>query len=192
MTFPELDKKFDNIVRELADARGKMMVDVGIIALKDIKDRIINTGVDAKGSKYRPYSTKAMLVGCKSMNASVCNSFFGKENNKKHKWRTVNGKHLAILPGGYKKLREMHNRRTDITNFSWSNDMWNDINIRSNQGQHEQGTVIIGAKLDKEKKKLAHHTKDRGDILDLNPTEILELYKKCELTSLQVIRNNGL
>ena len=197
MTFPELDKKFDNIVRDLATARGQMMVDLGERALKMIKDRVMKTGTDAKGAKYRPYSTKAMLSGCSGMAEKKCNTIVGsKEKRKQLEWRTIgsgdSARRLFILPGGYRQWRQIYGAQVDHVDFSLSNDMWNNINIRSNYSQHEQGIVILGAERDKEKKKLAYHTKDRGDILDLNPTEIMELYKKCELTSLQIIRDNGL
>lgn len=192
MTFPELDKKYDNIVRDLATARGQMMVDLGVSALMMIKKRVQETGTDAKGSKYRPYSTKAMLVGCKGMNVAVCKSFFGKEKNKEHQWRTVNGRHLAILPGGYKQFREMHGRQTSHVDFSFSNSMWNDINVISNSGQHQQGIAVIGARQDIEKKKLAGNTERRGDILDLSQKEIDQLKTQYNLQVLQIFRNNGL
>lgn len=197
MTFPELDKKFDNIVRDLATERGQMMVDLGVSALKMIKDRVQNTGTDAKGSKYRPYSTKAMLSGCKGLRDKDCSTLLStKEKRKNFEWRTIgsgdSARRLFILPGGYRQWRQIRGAQVDHVDFSISNEMWNNINIRSNSGDHQQGVVILGAERDKEKKKLAHHTADRGDILDLSPKEIHELYKQCELTSLQVIRNNGL
>ena len=215
MTFPELNNKLENIVRDIIAERGQMMVDLGVSALMMIKKRVQETGVDAKGSKYRPYSTKAMLIGAKSARTKeVEDLLFGsKKKRAAMDWVTLGGKYnalgsyletsaggtgpsnvvrLAVLKGGYKKLRSLWGLPTDRVTFSVTNDMWNDINIVSNSGQHQQGVVVLGAKQDIEKKKLAGNTKSRGDILDLNPTEIHKLYKQCELTSLQVIRNNGL
>ena len=70
--------------------------------------------------------------------------------------------------------------------------MWNDINIISKQAEHQGGIVEIGAKEDKQKKKLAGNTERKGDILDLNPKEIHDLYVQYHLNAIQVFRNNGL
>jgi hypothetical protein len=70
--------------------------------------------------------------------------------------------------------------------------MWNDINIVSKATDHQTGTVILGAKQDIEKKKLAGNTKRRGDILDLNEKEIDELKKTYGLSVLQIFKENGL
>ena len=193
MTFEEYNKNINGVIGDLqSGAHGAIMVNMAITALTLLRQRVQETGTDAKGTKYRPYSTKAMLVGCKSMNASVCKSFFGKEKNKEHKWVTVKGKRLAILPGGYKQFREMHGRQTSHVDFSFSNSMWNDINVISNSGQHQQGVAVIGAKQDIEKKKLAGNTARRGDILDLSQKEIDQLKDQYNLQVLQIFRNNGL
>lgn len=193
MTLEEYNKNLDGVISDLqSGAHGEIMVRMAMTALSLLRSRVQETGTNAKGAKYKPYSTKAMLVGCKSMNASVCNRFFGKENNKKHQWVTVKGKRLAILPGGYKQFRELHGRQTSHVDFSFSNSMWNDINVISNNGQHQQGIAVIGAKQDIEKKKLAGNTARRGDILDLSEKEIDMLKTQYNVGVLQIFRNNGL
>jgi hypothetical protein len=183
---------FDKTINDLkSHYYGQLMVNVGIHANKMIFDRVHDKGIDAEGAKYRPYSTKAMLVGCKSMNSNVCSRFFGKENNKKHEWRTVKGRHLAILPGGYKQFREMHNRQTNHVDFSFSGEMWAGIKLISNKSDHDQGVAKIGA-LEAQKKKLEGNTKSRGDILDLSRSEQDELIKTYNLSALQIFKNNGL
>jgi len=52
--------------------------------------------------------------------------------------------------------------------------------------------AIIGAKQEIEKKKLSGNTKRRGDILDLSPKEINELYELYNLNSIKIFRQNGL
>jgi hypothetical protein len=171
----------------------EVMVGLGAEALRLIKERVIETGVNAKGQKFKPYSTKPMLVGCKSLKVKSCTKILGsKEKRKQLEWRTVNGHRLAILPGGYKQWREIYGAQTDHVDFSVTNEMWNDINIISKSSDHQKGTVIIGAKQESEKKKLSGNTKRRGDILDLNPNEIEDLYKTYNLSMLQIFRNNGL
>jgi hypothetical protein len=193
MTFPELDKKMDKVISDATTHyHGDLMANVGAHARKLIFERVTKTGIDAKGSKFRPYSTKPMLVGCKSMNASVCKSFFGKERNKELRWVTIDQKRLAILEGGYKRFRELHGRQTAFVDFTFGGNMWGDINLISSSADHQRGIAIVGARNPEEKKKLAGNTKRRGDILDLRSSEIDILMKTYSLDFLQVIRNDGL
>jgi hypothetical protein len=195
MTFPELDKKFDKIVKDLTGSfNAEIMVKIGISALTFIKQRVQETGVDAHGKKFAPYSTKDTLIGSTSfLQKAAGDKLLGsKEKRKKLEWRTVNGHRLAILEGGYKKIRELQGRQTDHVDFSVTNNMWNDINIISKAGEHQKGTVIIGAKQDKEKKKLAGNTKRKGDILDLNQKEIDDLKLTYNLGVLNIFKENGL
>lgn len=193
MTFPELDKKLEKITDELVTQyHGNLMANVGAHARNMIFERVTKTGIDAKGSKFPPYSTKPMLVGCKSMSATVCKSFFGKEKNKELSWVTVNKKRLAVLQGGYKKFRELHNRQTAFVDFSFSGWMWKNINLISTGADHQRGMAVIGARGDDNIKKLAGNTKRKGDILDLRSSEIDTLMKEYSLGVLQIFRNNGL
>jgi hypothetical protein len=106
---------------------------------------------------------------------------------------------LFVLPGGYKQFRELHGRRTDITNFSFYNDMWNNIlvtkrddpGLLSTDAQHKKGMAIIGARDDAQKKKIAGNTKRRGDILDLSISEVEYLAQTHKLSSLNVYKSNG-
>ena len=177
MDLQEYNKRLSNVIGDLqSGAHAQVMVNMAITALTLIRQRVTEKGDNAKGQKYKPYSTKAMLVGCSGMNKSVCNQLFAsKEKRRQLEWRTVNGHHLAILPGGYKQFRELHGRQTGYVDFMFSGRMWNNISVISNQGQHQHGIAVIGAKQDIEKKKLAGNTARRGDILDLSKEEIDEL-----------------
>jgi hypothetical protein len=175
------------------------MVQLGSQALFELRERIVKTGIDAQGAKYMPYSTKAMLVGCKSMNVNVCNSFFGKEKNRNYKWVTLDkvnsqGKkiRLATLEGGYKKLRELHGRQTSFVDFMFSGKMWGNIKIISNNSEHIQGTVRIGATTEEDNKKLEGNTKRRTDILKLSQREIADLVKSYSMNIQQIINKQGL
>jgi hypothetical protein len=186
MTIPEFNKKLGDSVTKIDNSLGEIMVELGSDALATITKRVQEQGTDAEGNKFAPYSTRDMYVGAKQMNTDVARSFFGKQNNKKHKWvtleRTYNegpkaGKkiRLAVLPGGYKKFRELHGHRTDITNFSFKNDMWNDMGIISNASEHNSGYVTIGPREELQMKKLKGNVDRRGQILDLSDAEIREL-----------------
>lgn len=195
MTLDEYNKNLNGVVKDLqSGAHGQIMVKMAINALTLIKKRVQETGVDANGKKYDPYSTKPILVGSKSfIQKAAGDKLLGsKPKRKQLEWVTINGHRLAILKGGYKQVRELQGRQTEHVDFSVTNNMWNDINIISKGPDHERGIAIIGAKQDIEKKKLAGNTKRRGDILDLSESEIDQLKKSYNLDVLQIFKNNGL
>ena len=185
MTIEEFDKKLENEIKQLSDL-GTTMVKIGQTALAQIKQRVIEEGKDAKGGNFPPYSTKPMLVGCKTFKKKNCNAFFGKEKNKDHRWATIKRGsemyRLAYLEEGYKGLREMElsAEAGEKVNFFYQGTMWADISLVSNATDHSNGTVIIGAKRMEEKEKLYYNTernkkKGGNEILDLSETEINEL-----------------
>lgn len=191
MTFDELDKVFERAIERSRTDYSTTMVKIGNDALAMIKRRVQETGINADGEKFDSYSTKKMYVGCKGMNESVCRSFFGKENNKKHDWVTIKrtykegpnkGKKikLAVLEGGYKKFRELHGRQTTHVDFTFSGAMWGGISIISSASEHSSGVVKIGGLIDEVKEVLRGNVSKRGPILELNRDELktlTEIYK---------------
>jgi hypothetical protein len=194
MTFEEYDKRLNGVVNDLqTGAHGEVMVRLAINALTKIKQRVTETGVNAKGTKYAPYSTKPMLTNCSTMTLSACSQVAGsKDKRRSMKWVTVKGHKLFELPGGYKQFRQIAGRQTNYVDFMFNGRMWSDINVISNQGDHQKGVAIIGARQEEEKKKLEGNTKRKGDILDLSQKEIDELKASYNLDVLQIFRNNGL
>ena len=191
MTPEVYDKMMTKTIRELE--RGDAMPKIAAEAVRMIKQRVQQTGTNAKGSKYAPYSTNRMLTNCSTMTLSACSKIAGsKAKRKELDWVTINGHRLFNLPGGYKQYRQLHGRQTNFVDFSFTNAMWNDINVISKESDHKRGIAVIGAKQEIEKKKLAGNTKRRGDILDLSPKEINELYELYNLNSLKIFRQNGL
>lgn len=216
MTFDELDKKFDNLAA-FPDAVGELMIDIGSIAIMRIKRRVIETGTNAEGSKYDPYSTKPMLVNCSRMTTGACKMIAGsKEKRKNLKWVTIGGSSgfssflsvsagtstgmakegrgvkLFELPQGYKQFREIHGRQTGFVDFSFTNEMWSNIKIVSDNSEHNKGVVRIAATTDKDKKKLEGNTKRRGDILKLSKSEIDSLASRYNVKLEQIVMKNGL
>jgi hypothetical protein len=190
------------------------MVALALAALTKIRERVTETGVDADGKKYKGYSTKDMLVGSSSfVKKAAAKTFFAQKDLE---WRTIGGSsgyaamlaissgtssgmsgggkgsRLAILKGGYKKLRELQGRQTAFVDFTVTGDMWKDINVISKQPDHQKGIAIIGARNAKYKDILAGNTKRRGDILDLSKSEIDELKESYNLNVLKIFRQNGL
>lgn len=209
MTPEELTKHLDQLSREVSNNIGAIMVKLGLDALSAIKTRVVEKGEDAEGVGFPEYSTKPMLVGCKSFKTNNCASFFGKKKNKEHRWATLDrtykegpkaGKkiRLAYLERGYKELREMElgTEYGTRVNFNFSGKMWGDIHIISKRSDHDNGVVMIGALKDEENAKLYYNTKRNErkggkDILDLSDSEIKGL-KEIYLNQFMIIlRNNG-
>lgn len=199
MNLSEYNKKFEKTITDLyVRYGGDIMAGIATNALTKIKQRVQETGTNAKGGKFPPYSTKPMLIGSSSFpTKAVGQRVFGsKEKRKSMDWRTLgegeDAKRLAILQGGYKEWRTLMGRQTGHVDFAVSNDMWNDINVISKHSDHSRGIAIIGAKKDSEKRKLEGNTKRKGDILDLSLSEIDELKRDYNLEVLQVFKSNGL
>jgi hypothetical protein len=203
MTFEQYSKGLSNVAKDLKSGPGaEIMVQVAITAFTLLRQRVQEKGVDAHGQKYHPYSTKPTLIGYTTfLRKDVAERLFSsKEKRGKMEWRTVKGNHLAILEGGYKKIRELQGRQTNHVDFSFTNNMWNDImavkpkksDLLSTDADHRKGIAIIGAKQDIEKKKLAGNTKRKGDILDVSASEIEILKKQYNLGVLQIFKENGL
>ena len=193
MTIKEYNQKLGAVIKTMDMKQGVIMASLGIEALTMIKKRVIETGVDAKGSKYKPYSTKAMLTNCSALTSSACSTIAGSKDKRRDlNWVTIKGHRLFNLSGGYKQFREIQGRQTTHVDFSFNNDMWNDINLISKAGQHKQGIAVIGARDGHQKKVLAGNTDRRGDILDLSIKEIDYLRDEYNLETLKIFRGKGL
>lgn len=200
MDINELNQKLDSLVEDVNQNIGNTMVQIGSEALVYIRDRVMNSGINAEGQKYEPYSTKPMLVGCKGFkNKANCSRVFGKEKNKDLKWVTLDrtnneGKkiRLAVLDGGYKEFRQLNDLQTGFVDFSFSGRMWANIKIKSDQSEHSNGVVRIGATTEEDNKILEGNTKRRGDILKLSKNEIESIRKSFAVNITQSIERAGL
>jgi hypothetical protein len=194
MTFEELDKKFQHVIDYAKTHNdGKIITEVAATALTLLRKRVIETGVNAKGEKFAPYSTKPMLANRTGMFTKAYSQIAGSKSKRKElKWVTINGHKLFEIPGGYKQYRELNTRQTNYVDFSFTNRMWNNIQVRSKPDQHMMGIAIIGAVEEKEKQKLAGNTKLRGDILDLSMSEQATLLRIFGLEELKIFKESGL
>lgn len=195
----ELGRDIEQAIKMVETQLGETMVKVGSTALTRIRQRVQEEGKDASGQGFPPYSTKPMLVGAKTFKKKSADKFFGKQKNKDHSWVTIkrgdNAYHLAVFEEGYRGLREMElgGGHGDKVDFSYTNAMWGDISIISNAGEHDRGTVVIGAKRQEEKDKLTFNTernlkKGGKEILDLSESEINELKELFMLPILNVFK----
>jgi hypothetical protein len=198
MTLLEYDKRLEKTIKDLQTKNSLLMPKLGVSALTLIKERVIKTGVDAKGSKFKAYSTKPMLIGAKSFPTKAAGDkvFGSKAKRKELDWRTLGegeaARRLAILKGGYKQWRQIMGAQVGHVDFMVSGRMWANINLVSSASDHAKGIAIIGAKEDNEKKKLAGNTARKGDILDLNGKEIEDLYQAYHLNTIQIFKENGI
>lgn len=198
MTSEELDRRFEKTINDIqGNEFGKLMVYAGQDALALIRRRVQEEGVNAEGQMYKPYSTKPMLANCSSMTTGACGRVAGsKQKRRELKWVTLQrgGKNIKLfeLPGGYKEFREIHGRQTEYVDFKFTNRMWNDIKVVSNNTEHNSGVVRVAATLELEKKKLEGNTARRGSILKLSPGELNTLSSRFNMGLTQIFHNNGL
>ena len=197
MTIPELNQKLDSLVNDITQNLGTTMVQVGSEALVYVRERVMNSGIDAEGQKYEPYSTRPMLANCSSMTGNACSRIASsKEKRKELKWVTIKrgDKNIRLfeLPQGYKQYRELHGKQTGFVDFSFSGRMWSNIKIKSDQSEHNSGIVRIGATTEEDNKKLEGNTKRRGDILKLSKSEIENIKSSFAMNITQSIERAGL
>jgi hypothetical protein len=192
MTFDEIYNQFNGIIRDVqTNTLGDIMIQIGIAATTMIRNRIIESGENADGGKFPPYSTKSMLSGCKNfIQKKSCETYI----NSDPKWVTIKrgdkNYHLFEIPGGYKQYRELNQRQSGFVDFSFSDQMWRNIKVCSSNTEHNKGIVRIGAITDLDKAKLAGNTKRKGVILKLSKSEIRDLSKYAKKRLIQIFHKN--
>jgi hypothetical protein len=152
ITLIELSQNLQSFANDLTgQQQGVLMQKLGLDALALIKKRVQQTGINAEGEKFDPYSTEPMLVGKKSFKTEKAwNKIAGsKPKRKELKWVTIGGdkgfssflevssggvgpsesggKHLFELKEGYKEFRELHSRQTEYVDFVFSGRLFGNI-----------------------------------------------------------------
>ena len=197
ITWDQYNKAFDQTITEVEKKSLDRMVKLGNDANALIRQRVQEEGVNAEGKRFDGYSKKPMLANCSSMTKSACSRIAGSKTKRKElSWVTLErgGKKVKLfeLELGYFQYRLLHGRQTNHVDFTFTGRMWNNIGIVSNAGDHNAGTVIIGAKTEEDKKKLEGNTKRKGDILDLSEKEINLLKEIYNIEVLKVFKDHGL
>ena len=105
--------------------------------------RIFNAGRKTDGGNIGEYSTKPMLVGAKSFfKKTSADKFF----KKAEKWVTIKkagvARHLAIMEGGYKELRQLQQRPVNYIDLGLTYDMRNDFANSAIGATDRQATQI--------------------------------------------------
>lgn len=172
---------------------GNIMVRMASEALALNRQRVQETGKNAKGESFDKYSTKPMLSGSKNMTKSAFATIAGsKKKRAELEWRTVGGHRLFVIPGGYKEFRELHGRQTGFTDFTLSGRMWNNVKLVSDRSELNSGVAVIKATEELQQKKLEGNTKRRGEILGLSKNEEQRLSDVYEVWVENGLRKNKL
>lgn len=159
---------------------------LGATALAMIEKRVRRSGIAPDGAKYKPYSSKPTLVGSKSFTKkSAADSVFGsKEKRRNLEWFTVDGHRLAVLPGGYKQIREIEGRQTGFKDFERTSEMWKSIHVLGTRAaadnvfitligsENTLSNVKLSANVDREGKEILMVTKQE----EADLTKILDDY----------------
>lgn len=172
-TFLELSKELNALAGYLeGPERGNIMVKLASEALVLNRQRVEESGKNAEGQSYTPYSRKPILASRSGMTNAAYNSIAGsKKKRKELSWVTIGGHKLFEVPGGYKQYRELHGRQTGFVDFVFSGRMWNNIKLVSSGAELQSGVAVIKPTEELQKKKLAGNTERRGDILALSKSE---------------------
>ncbi len=154
---------------------------LGSTALALLSNRIIKTGTAADGSKFSPYSTRPLIIRPESWSNKGNLSKAYKEATYFRK----DDKTYAVLPGGYRRQRELDgNRQVAHKSFLYTGNMWQDVGVIGTVGDgNGKFTTTIAARGDKYDEILANHEKREGKmLLDISKkeeeelTEILDKY----------------
>jgi hypothetical protein len=149
-------------------------IGLGMTALAKIRKRIQGTGMGADDVRFKPYSSKTSLVGASSFRTKGnATKYFGsKKKRKEMEWRTVKGRHLSLLIGGYQALRVLDGQQAAFKDFTRTVEMWNSIHVMGTKGGNGKYTTTIGTTNELSNKKLEGNVKREGkDILDVSKSE---------------------
>lgn len=151
---------------------------LGATALAMIEKRVRRSGIGPDGSKYKPYSTKPTLVGAKSFTKkSAAQSVFGSKDKRRNlQWFTVQGHHLAVLPGGYKQIREIEGRQTAFKDFERTSEMWKSIHVMGTRQTATGFLTTIGTENELSNRKLSGNVdREKKEILMVTRQEEADL-----------------
>lgn len=194
-------KKFERFAQDLSqNGLAYAMLRAAESSRAMIFHRVTETGTDAEGKQYTPYSTKPMLTNCSALLMKTCDQLAGsKEKRRELHWVTLQrvnraGKRIRVfeLEGGYKQFRDLQGRQTGFVDFSFTGDMWKSIQVTTGMDEARKGHAVITANNDKDMAKLVGNTERRTDILALSESEINTISEIFEEEIMDMLRNYDL
>ena len=92
----------------------------------------------------------------------------------------------------YKTQKIAAGKYKGYVDFSFTNRMWNNINLKSDTSQLATGVAVVAPTTPEDKKKLHKNVIRRGAILEVSDSEEEELVDIYNDELLQIFRRNGL
>jgi len=147
---------------------------LGATALAMVRSRIRKTGKASDGGNYKPYSTKPLRL----RGGMFTNEKAEEQAYKEAKWFTTQGgEKVAWLPGGYKRLRKIHNLQVNHKDFLFSNFMWPSVHVAGTEktsygylttveANNEEADARLAANEKRENKMILMVTKEEEKKLD--------------------------
>jgi hypothetical protein len=176
----EFIKKVYGIVTEYA----------GAVLRARISDRVAMHETNSKGGKFSTYSKKPTLSsGTTILGKHVWRYYTGTKGRKKAmEWRTVKGRHLFIVPGGYAEIRRLSGRLNTNKNYFLTGDMWEGFGIRNRKLLPNGFKITMGGTTADTKKKRGAQKKINWNseregisIIDANKQEEKELIEFVDI-----------
>jgi len=195
MTEKEAVEKLNCVANETVNSMAGLMLGVASSAATLIKKRIKDTGTNAEGQAFAPYSTNPMKAwyNKESAKSTLTDNAYALAKQR-YKRKRPSKKPLVsfTLQQGYKEYRELHGHQTAFVDFAFSGNLWSNVQVISSDAEHSQGTARISAMGDNYRKILSGNTERKGVILDLNDKEVEELNKQVEKWITGIFHNCGL
>jgi len=171
MTISEKIAQLDGIEKMLRGGAANIVAALGSDLCASLADRVINSGKNADGQQFSPYSEKkvpAFWYYGRSLNA-------GGEAKVKAAAKRKEGV-------SYREFRQFNNRPGAPKNFSFSNEMWRGFGVKSAQFDGGKYILVIGGKTKVSSDRIEYVSSQEGrSIIEPSPQELDRLAK--QLTS---------
>lgn len=168
MTISEGIAKLDRIEAMLRGGAANIVAGLGADMCADIANRVINTGQNADGGTFTPYSTKpvpAFWYRGRSVNAGG-----------EAKIRAAEKKREGV---SYRQFREFNGRQGAPKNFSFTNAMWRGFGVKNAQFNGTAYVLLIGGKTQDSADKIEWMAGQEGkSIIEPNRVELQRLAKQ--------------
>lgn len=173
MTTKQIDALKARILAELPEQAKIAGADLAAL----IKNRVVQTGRNAEGQQFSPYSEKPAPAFL----------YYGKSRSAQGEQR-VRAKAKKREGISYREFRELNNLNTDKKNFEFTGEMWRGIEVQeSKKGQ--VSVVVIAGNTQEVRDRLRYHTEaERINILKPSGEEIGVVQANLSRWMTQVIK----
>lgn len=157
MTVGQIDALKARILAELPTQAKTAGADLAAL----IKNRVVQTGKNAEGQSFSPYSEKEVPAYL----------YYGKSRSSQAEQR-VRAKAKKREGVSYREFRNLNNLNTDIKNFEFTGEMWRGVEVQETK-QGQVSVVVIAGGSQAVKDKLRYATEaERINILKPSKQEL--------------------